>query len=125
MAEERELIWIATSREDLKTFPEEVKDVMGYALHLAQVGEKHPDARPLKGFSPDGVFEVRDDHATDTYRVMYAVKLKTAIYVLHSFQKKSKRGVATPPKEMELVRRRLADARASDMERASHGGRNA
>ena len=83
---------------------------MGQALDDAQNGEKHPGARPLKGFGGAGVLEVIEDDDGDTYRTVYAVKLASAVYVLHAFQKKSKRGRATPKKEIELVKRRLREA---------------
>ena len=81
---------------------------MGYGLWLAQVGRKYYNAKPLKGFS--GVFEITSDYQTDTYRAVYAVKLGEKIYVLHTFQKKSKRGIATPKKELDTIRKRLQRA---------------
>lgn len=79
---------------------------MGFALYLAQVGEKHPDAKPLKGFPGAGVLEVTDDLDGDTYRTVYTVRFADAVYVLHAFQKKSKRGVRTPTHVMDLIRQR-------------------
>ena len=99
------VVWVGTSHEDLKEFPSDVQDEMGYALYVAQLGDKHPKAKPLKGFS--GVMEIRSDYASDTYRAMYATKIGDAIYVLHCFQKKSKRGIATPKREIDLIKRRL------------------
>ena len=111
MAEEvRPLFWIASSRKDLGAFPEEVKDVMGYALHLAQAGEKSPAAKPLKGFGGGGVLEIVDDHDGDTYRAVYMVRFAGSVYVLHAFQKKSKRGIATPKAEIDTIRTRLKAA---------------
>jgi phage-related protein len=101
------LVWIASSQKDLKTFPEEVRVAMGYALYLAQAGDKHDTAKVLKGFGGAGVLEVVDDHDGDTFRAVYTVKFADAVYVLHAFQKKSKSGVATPMKDIELVRHRL------------------
>ena len=83
---------------------------MGFALHLAQVGMKHVCAKPLKRFAGAGVLEVAEDHAGDTYRAVYTVRLANAVYVLHAFQKKSKGGIKTPAKELELVRDRLKRA---------------
>ena len=117
MAEGRALTWMGSSKDDLKAFPEEVKDVMGYALHLAQHGEKHLDAKPMRGFRGAGVLEVVDSYETDTYRAIYTVRLKAAVYVLHAFQKKSKEGKATPPRDVDLIRKRLAEAEALDAER--------
>ena len=89
------LFWLGSTQDDLRAFPQEVRQVMGYALYLAQMGEKHSDAKPLKGFGGAGVLEVVDDHAGDTYRAVYTVKFADVVYVLHAFQKKSRRGSAT------------------------------
>jgi phage-related protein len=104
------LFWVGSSLQDLRKFPEDVKDQVGYALHLAQIGAKHPQAKPLKGFGGAGVLEVVEDHAGDTYRAVYTVRLEGAVYVLHAFQKKSKSGIKTPKKELDLVRDRLRRA---------------
>jgi phage-related protein len=106
------LRWIGSSLEDLRGFPEPVQHEIGYALYFAQLGDKHPRAKPLKGFAGAGVLEIVDDHDGDTYRAVYTVRLREAVYVLHVFQKKAKRGIATPPKELALVQRRLALAEA-------------
>jgi phage-related protein len=94
--------------------PEEVQDVFGYALHLAQAGGKHPDAKPLKGksFSGAGVLEVVEHFHGDTYRAVYTVRYSDAVYVLHCFQKKSTQGISTPKQETELVRSRLREIEA-------------
>lgn len=105
--QEKPLRWIASALNDLKKFPEDVQDVMGYALDLAQHGQKHPDAKPLRGFSGAGVLEIVDDLDGDTYRAIYTVKFEGVIYLLHSFQKKSKHGIATPKQDIELVKKRL------------------
>jgi len=104
------LLWVGTSRDDLKAFPEEVRQVMGYALFLAQLGGKHPDAKPLKGFGGAGVLEVVDDFDGDAFRAVYTVKLAGAVYVLHAFQKKSKRGIKTSKSDLEKVKARLKQA---------------
>src|ERR671933_18782 len=103
--------WVGSSLEDLKDFPEEVQQVVGYALYLAQCGEKHPSAKPLKGFKGAGVLEVVEDFDGDTYRAVYAVKLAGVIYVLHAFQKKSNQGIATPKQDIELIETRLKRAK--------------
>ncbi|MEH2289996.1 type II toxin-antitoxin system RelE/ParE family toxin [Nostoc sp.] len=90
------LEWVGSSLDDLREFPEEVQQVMGYALYLPQCGEKHDSAKPLKGFKGAGVLEVVEDFDGDTYRAVYTVKLEEVIYVLHTFQKKYKHGIATP-----------------------------
>jgi phage-related protein len=101
------LLWVGSSREDLSSFPEEVKYRVGFALHLAQTGRKHPHAKPLKGYKGAGVLEVCEDHAGDTYRAVYTVRFAELVYVLHAFQKKAKHGIATPARELELVAQRL------------------
>ena len=99
------LVQIGSSHEDLKEFPTAVQDEIGYALYVAQIGDKHPKTKPLKGFS--GVMEVRSDYASDTYRAVYTTKIGDVIYVLHAFQKKSKRGIETPRRELALIKRSL------------------
>jgi phage-related protein len=101
------LEWIASSKKDLKAMPDEVQDNVGYALLLAQLGEKHDDAKPLKGFKGAGVLEVVDNFDGDTYRAVYTVRFEFAVYVLHVFQKKSKSGIETPKQDIELVENRL------------------
>ncbi|MBD2388200.1 type II toxin-antitoxin system RelE/ParE family toxin [Cylindrospermum sp. FACHB-282] len=103
--------WVGSSLEDLREFPGEVQQVMGYALYVAQCGEKHPSAKPLKGFKGAGVLEVVEDFDGNTYRSVYTVKLAGVVYVLHAFQKKSKRGIATPKQDIELIEARLKRAR--------------
>ena len=113
MADEaKPLFWLGASRKKLSAFPEEVKDVMGYALYLAQAGEKSPAAKPLKGFGGAGVLEIVDDHDGDTFRAVYTVRFADAVYVLHAFQKKSRSGIATPAKEVETIKGRLKLAEA-------------
>jgi phage-related protein len=102
--------WVGSSLEDLKEFPEEVRQDIGYALYLAQCGEKHPLAKPLKGFKGAGVLEVVENFDGDTYRAVYTVKLAAVLYVLHTFQKKSKQGIATPKQDIELIGIRLKRA---------------
>jgi phage-related protein len=104
--------WVGSSYKDFRSFPDDVQDHAGYALHLAQLGGKHEDAKPLKGFGGAGVLEVVSDHAGDTYRAVYTVKFALAVYVLHAFQKKSKTGSKTPAPDMELIERRLKVAEA-------------
>ena len=102
--------WIASSLKDIKTFPVEVQKEFGFALFEAQKGGKHPDAKPLKGFSGAGVLEVVENHDGDTFRAVYTVRFKDVVYVLHCFQKKSKSGIATPKQDIELIKSRLRDA---------------
>lgn len=106
----RPLAWIASSLDDLKEFPPEVRSFMGYALYVAQCGRKHAQARPLKGFGGAGVLEVVRHFDGDTYRAVYTVRFAGRVYVLHAFQKKSKRGIATPRADIDLIRARLERA---------------
>jgi phage-related protein len=106
----RPVTWIGSSRRDLKRFPQPVRRDMGKALYAAQRGETDPAAKPMRGFGGARVMEIVDRHDTNTYRAMYTAQFGEAIYVIHAFQKKSNRGIATPAREIELVRRRLADA---------------
>jgi len=107
---EKSLFWIGSSKRDLMKFPDDVKELFGYALHLAQHGEKHVDAKPLKGFSGAKTLEVVEDHQGDAYRAVYTVKFRDNVYVLHCFQKKSKKGIATPKPDLNMIRTRLKDA---------------
>ena len=104
------VVWIGSSLEDLKEFPEEVRGEVGYALYLAQTGSRHPNAKPLKGFGGARVLEIVEDHDGDTYRAVYTVKLAGIVYVLHAFQKKSKQGIATPKQDIDLIKERLKRA---------------
>jgi phage-related protein len=102
--------WIGSSKDDLSAFPEDVKDVMGQALFLAQTGGKHRDAKPMTGikaFKGAGVLEIVDDYDGDAYRAVYTVKFAGVVYVLHAFQKKSKSGIATPRVDIDRVVARL------------------
>ena len=99
--------------------PEEVQDVFGYALYLAQIGQKHEDAKPLKGFGSAGVLEVVEDWRGDTYRAVYTVRFAAAVYVLHVFQKKARKGIETPKHEIDLIRKRLKAAEATAKEHAT------
>lgn len=105
------VVWIGSSHDDWKDFPGDVQDVMGYALHLAQCGEKADSVKPLKGFKGASVLEIVDRYDTDTYRAIYTVKFQGAVYVLHAFQKKSKKGIATPQSDIKLIEQRLKTAK--------------
>jgi len=106
--------WIGSSYKDFIALPETVQNAMGHALYLAQIGRAHASAKPLKGFGGAGVVELVEDDSHGTYRAVYTVKFESAIYVLHAFQKKSKKGIKTPRDEIELVRRRLKVAEEDD-----------
>ena len=101
--------WIGSTKADLKRFPETVQDVVGYALYQAQVGLRHRGVKPLRGLGSN-VLEVVSRHDGDTFRAVYTVRFRAAVYVLHAFQKKAKRGIATPKPEIDLIRRRLRAA---------------
>ena len=103
------LVWVGSSLKDLREFPE-VKDEMGFALYEAQCGLKPLDAKPLKGFGGANVLEIVSDYQTDTYRAVYTVRFNKRVYVLHAFQKKSKKGIATSQSDIELIKRRLKQA---------------
>ena len=114
---ERPIIWIGSSRRDLSGFPREVRRDIGRSLYAAQQGETDPSAKPLKGFGGGSVVEVIAGHRGDTWRAVYTVRFAEAIYVLHAFQKKAKKGIATPNKDMNLIRQRLAEAERLHRER--------
>ena len=103
----RQVNFIGSAREDLKEFPGEVRQDIGYALFEAQKGGKPAVARPLKGFGGASVLEIIENFFGDTYRAVYTVKFEKALYVLHCFQKKSKHGIRTPPRDIELIKQRL------------------
>lgn len=106
----KRLVWIGSSLRDLRNFPDEVQDVLGYALYQAQIGLRAPSAKVLSGFGSAGVVELVDDHQGNTYRAVYTLMFAEAVYVLHAFQKKSKRGIATPKADIDLVTSRLKTA---------------
>jgi phage-related protein len=115
----KDVTWIASSLDDLKEFPDPVKQSMGFALFQAQRGGKHPQAKPLKGFKGGGVLEAIEDFDGDTYRTVYTVRFAEVLYVLHAFQKKSKKGIATPKHEMDVVKTRLKMAETLHESRTS------
>jgi phage-related protein len=104
----RPLFWVGSSKKDLIALPGQVKDVFGYALFLAQLGRKHDQAKPLAGFGSAGVIEIIENEKGNAYRGVYTVRFASGIYVLHVFQNKSKRGIATPKADMELIKDRLS-----------------
>lgn len=108
----RRVVWVGSSRDDLRSFSKPVRRFFGRALFRAQQGLKHPKAKPLKGFGGAGVLEIVADIEGDAYRAMYTVRFAGLIYGLHCFQKKATRGISTPKREIELARERLALAEA-------------
>jgi len=110
MAPEKRLIWVGASKKDLLALPETVRSTFGFALNLAQHGEKHDDAKVLRGFGGAGVLEVIENDVGGTYRAVYTVKFEVVVFVLHVFQKKSRCGIETPQHDLDLIRNRLRDA---------------
>lgn len=106
----RPLVWIGSTRGDVRAFPRAVRRDLGHALYAAQEGEVDPSAKPLSGFGGASVLEVVAQHRGDTWRAVYTIRYSEAVYVLDVFQKKSKRGVATSKKDVDLIHRRLSEA---------------
>jgi phage-related protein len=105
--EPKDLVWIGSSRKDMLALPLSVRRGFGYALYAAQVGEKPPEAKPLRGFGGAAVLELAENYRGDTYRAVYTVGFTGKICVLHVFQKQAKHGISTPKKEIDLIRDRL------------------
>jgi phage-related protein len=116
-------LFIGASRRELKSLPDQVQDEIGYALYEAQCGGEPVSAKVLKGFGGRGVLEIVEDFDGDTYRAVYTVRFSAAVYVLRAFQKKSKRGIATPKAEIELIKARLRAAEDDHRERFKTGAR--
>lgn len=116
----RVLFWIASSRKDYADFPPRVQETLGFELFLAQTGQNPPSAKPLKGIG-NGVTELVEDFDGDTFRAVYVARFEHAVYVLHCFKKKSKRGIKTPQPDIDLIKRRLRDAEADYLERLRKG----
>lgn len=103
--------WIGSAKRDLDAMPEDVKDVFGHAIDLAQAGGRHQDAKAMTGFGSAGVLEVVEDFRGDTFRAVYTVKFAGWVYVVHCFQKKSKSGIKTPKEDLDLINARLKAAK--------------
>src|SRR5580704_4902442 len=112
------LLWVGRALDELLELPQPVRRTMGYALRFAQAGEKHESAKPLRGFQGAGVLEVVENHDGDTYRAVYTVRFAGIVYVLHCFQKKSKKGIATPQRTMDLIQKRLRVAESLHKQRS-------
>jgi phage-related protein len=117
----RPVAWVGSSKRDFRAFPDEVQDVMGFALYRTQTGQWHESMKPLKGFGGSGVVELVESHQGDAYRAVYTVRFEEAVYVLHAFQKKSKSGIKTPQQDIEMIKSRLKLAEASHRQRTSRG----
>ena len=109
---EKPLAWIGSSKRDLMALPLEVRKFFGHTLDFAQRGDKHDAAKVLKGFGGAGVLELVEDDQSGTYRAVYTVKFAEAVFVLHCFSKKSKRGIETPKEDMDIIRARFKVAEA-------------
>ncbi len=106
------VVWIRSSKDDLTKFPREAVSHIGFALKFAQLGGKHENAKPLRGIVIGaGVLEIIEDYDGDTYRAVYTVRFEEAIYVLHCFRKKSRRGIETPRSEIDLIKERYKVAK--------------
>jgi phage-related protein len=106
----RPLVWLGNSRRNLQAFPVEARKLIGDELQLIQFGGMPKDAKPFKGVG-SGVFEIALRHDAEAYRTVLAVQLGAKIYVLHAFQKKSKRGIATPKQDVDLIKQRYNEAK--------------
>jgi phage-related protein len=113
--DEKPLVWVGSSLKDLREFPDEVKEDIGSALSAAQFGGKAKNAKPWKG-SGSGVFELVEDYRNDTYRAVYTVRYEKAVYVLHAFQKKSPNGIKTDLRDVNMVEKRLQEAKKMDQD---------
>ena len=123
MTPQKPTVWIGSSRDDLRSFPDEVRRLMGFAINDAQNGDEHPRAKALKGFGGRTVLEVVDDEDGDTYRGVYTVRFAGVIYVLHAFQKKSTKGIQTLKRDIELIKARLKVAEAHYRENYGKGAK--
>lgn len=117
----KDVVFVGSSKRDLKAFPKGARSEAGHAIYLAQKGDRAINALPLTGFGGANVLEVIIPEDGDAFRAVYTVKFETAIYVLHAFQKKSHRGAKTPLRDMELIRSRLKDAEVIHRERTKGG----
>jgi phage-related protein len=104
---EKPLVWVGSAKKDLLALPVPVRKFFGHALDFAQRGDQHEAAKPLNGFGGAGVVEIVENDVGGTYRAVYTVRFEAAVFVLHCFQKKSKRGIATPKADMDVIRARL------------------
>lgn len=108
--DEKRVVWVGSSLKDLRSMPDAVRSEIGFALYEAQQGLTPANVKPLKGYKGAGVLEVVENNDGDTFRAVYTVRFEGVLYVLHAFQKTSRRGIATPKKELDLVEARLKEA---------------
>ena len=107
MDKKKPVIWIGSSKKDFMEFPDDIRNEMGHALYVAQIGEKHRDAKPLKGFDGGSVLEIVQSNGQGTFRTIYTIQMEEAVLVLHAFQKKSTTGIKTTKHDIDLVKQRL------------------
>ena len=108
LVERAELVWVGTSRKDLKDFPKEVRGEIGFALEDVQEGQKPVNAKPLQGFGGASVLEIKaDSEEGNTYRAVYTVKFGDRVYILHCFNKKSTQGIKTSQQDIDMINQRL------------------
>jgi phage-related protein len=107
LASVRPIIWAPQTLRELRSFPKHVKREFGRALQFAQAGDKHPASKPLKGFRGGAILEIVEDYDRSSYRAVYTVRFKEAVYVLHVFQKKSRKGIETSRADVNLIKERL------------------
>lgn len=107
LASLRPIFWAPQTLRELRSFPKAVKREFGRALQFAQAGDKHPSAKPLRGFGDAGILEIVEDYDRSSYRAVYTVRFREAVYVLHVFQKKSKKGIETSRSDVNLIGERL------------------
>ena len=112
----RPLVWVSSCKRDYDRFPAQLQRNLGFELFLAQTGQHPPSAKVMKGFG-GGIVELVADFDGDTYRAVYTVRFREAVYVLHAFMKKSKRGIKTPKSDIDLIKRRLKAAEADHARR--------
>lgn len=117
MVSGRAVEWAPGTLQSIRSFPKKVRTTFGRAIYFAQMGDKHPAAKPLSGFGSGAVLEIVEDHDRNTYRAVYTVRFKEAVYVLHVFQKKAKRGIRTPLADIGLIKERLRWAEESHKRR--------
>lgn len=108
----KDIAWVGDSKKQVRKFPKEVRDEIGYALFVAQKGDTHPSTKKFKGHGP-GIYEIVSNYDTNAYRAIYIVNIGDTIYVLHAFQKKSKRGIKTPKEDLEILNTRLKMLKAN------------
>lgn len=102
----KHFVFVGASEKNFKALPKTVQRIFGFSLDTVQCGLKPINAKPLKGLG-SGVLELKEDHQGDTFRAVYTVRFEDVVYILHAFQKKSKKGIATPKKDIDLIKQRL------------------